>query len=204
MKKSEIEAVFARDLGAASEVVRALYQQARREIASARKRKRTEARVHARSHDGVAGAVALLTHPRNGFRAFMKVDPRRGGENAGRPIIVIEGIARTTRAAPREARAAHGALKRLLRTAPKIVRDEFRRCQAAIKEACANHNHALPDGFELILYPADRETLTETQIFLLQELLRLGGWKIILYAPLTWRSKTKPRPIGLMFRHFTD
>lgn len=206
MKKSEIKAVFARDLSVASEAARALYQRARREIVSARKRNRTEVRVHATSHLGVAEAVALLTHPRNGFRAFMKIDPRRGGENAGRPIIVIEGLGRAVDTASHKARktAQLSALKRALADAPSVVQDEFRRCQASIMEACAEHNHALPNGFELILYPTDREVLTETQILLLQELLRLGGWTIALYAPLAWRSKTRPRPIGLMLRHFTE
>ncbi len=86
--------------------------------------------------------------------------------------------------------------------APKCVQDEYLRCETLINKSLDERPpKKLLQGFEKALYAPDSGSLTEAQIVQLQELLHIQGWDVIQNAPLDWRGKKGPRPIGLLFRY---
>lgn len=86
MSKPEIEAVFKRDLNDAPEYVRSFYHYCRRKIATARWRKKQTVHIYGHTYAQVVGTTNLLTHARNGFKAYAKVEPTHGG----RPYVAID------------------------------------------------------------------------------------------------------------------
>lgn len=97
-----------------------------------------------------------------------------------------------------KAREHENDFQKKFEAVPKLVQDEYARCITKIKKFI----HKSPSrGFEKILYAPGKGSLTDAQIIQLQELLCFQGLNVVQTAPLDWRDKKGPRPIGLQFRY---